>query len=249
MAQRDRAPGAAECCEVSHLDRRSLEDLDAIAGAELHDGLLPARLLAAGPAPPLRLGPHLDDVHGNNLDVEELLDGLPDLGLVRARVHAEGVLVVLDKAVALLRDDRSEDDLARIEAHLDTTSVTRSRAPSVARTERAQTIAPTSSSDGPTMSTLVRLRKLFASTSSSGRTTTRSGRSTPHARTSSAALLVDGCSNAPPATTASEPRRACSESAARNAARRALRLTFSAKLRGVGGNAAPPPVHCGARVE
>src|SRR5687767_4342473 len=249
MAQRDRAPGAAECCEVSHLDGRPLEDLDAVAGPELDDGLLPARLPPACPAAALGLRLHLHDVHGHDLDVEEILDGLPDLRLVRARVHAEGVLVVLDQAVALLGDDRGEDDLARIEAHLDATSCTRSRAPSVASSERAQTIAPTSSSDGSTTRARSRLRKLLTSVSSSGSATTRSGDSAPQACRSSAAAFVEGSSNAPPGMTAREPRAAWWESAERSAARRALRLTFRSKLRGTWAKATPPPVHWGARVE
>src|SRR5919108_1212641 len=226
MAQRDRAPSAAECCEVSHLDGRPLEDFDAIAGAELDDRLLPAGLRAAGPAAALGLRLHLEDVHCDDLDVEELFDGLADLRLVGARVHAERVLVVLDQAVALLGDDRGEDHLARVEAHLAITSWTRSRAPSVASSERAQTIAPTSRSDGSTTSTLARLRKLFTSFSSSGSATTSSGDSAPQASKTPAAALVEGSSKAPPGITARDPRAAWAESAERNAARRTLRLTL-----------------------
>ena len=73
-----------------------------------------------------------------------------DLRLVRLRVDPERVLVVLDEAVALLRDDRGDDDLPGIEAHAPATSWIRSSAPSVTSTERAHTSAPTSSSDGST---------------------------------------------------------------------------------------------------
>src|SRR5512133_2226289 len=44
------------------------------------------------------------------------------------------------------------------------------------------------------------------------------------------------------------PLAACCVRAARSAERRALRLTLTLKSRGVGGNATPPPVQCGARV-
>src|SRR5437763_6790480 len=40
----------------------------------------------------------------------------------------------------------------------------------------------------------------------------------------------------------------CAASAARNAARLTFLFTFSSKLGGVGGNATPPPVNCGARI-
>src|SRR5688572_25943065 len=249
MAQRDRAPGAAICCEVSHLNGSPLEDLDAVAVAQLDDGLLPAGLSPLGPAAALRLRPHLEDVDADHLDVEELLDGLADLRLVRPRVDLEGVLVVLDEAVALLRDDRGENDLAGVEAHLDIASCTCSSASSVARTARAQTSAPTSSSDGSRTSARSRLRKLLITFSSSGSATTSSGYFGSQARTSSAADFVDGSSKPPPSIAAIEPFSAWKESAERNAERRALRLTLRSKPRGCLANATPPPVHCGALVE
>ena len=45
------------------------------------------------------------------------LDRLADLRLVRVLVHLERVLAVGDQAVALLRDDRREQHLVRMEAH------------------------------------------------------------------------------------------------------------------------------------
>ena len=46
----------------------------------------------------------------------------------------------------------------------------------------------------------------------------------------------------------SVPSAACWESTPRSAERRVLRFTLTSKSRGVGGNATPPPVQCGARV-
>jgi hypothetical protein len=51
--------------------------------------------------------------------VEELLDRLADLRLVRVGIDAERVLAVLDQAVALLDDDRREQHFVRVEAQLD----------------------------------------------------------------------------------------------------------------------------------
>src|SRR4051812_10710705 len=93
---------------------QALEDRDLVARAHLHDRLLPRPRATGGQAAALGLGLHrggadLDDAH-----VEELLDRLADLRLVRVRVHAERVLVVRSEHVALLADDRADDDLARM---------------------------------------------------------------------------------------------------------------------------------------
>src|SRR5207244_5383843 len=127
-------------------DGGPLEDLDAVALAELDDRLLPTGLAPAAHAAALRLRLHLDDVHAENLHVEELFDRVADLRLVRALVHAERVLVLLDQAVALLGHDRGDQDLPDV--HQLTISCTRASAVSLTRSERAQTSAPTSSSAG-----------------------------------------------------------------------------------------------------
>src|SRR5437867_10378070 len=67
---------------------------------------------------PLRLRLDHRDVHAQNLDVEQLLDRLPNLGLVRVRMDAERVrVVVLDLGVALLGHDRGEEDFVWMQAH------------------------------------------------------------------------------------------------------------------------------------
>src|ERR671935_1078188 len=95
----------------------SFEDLDRFALAQLDDRLLPAGLAAANHPAPLRLRLHLEDVDRLDVDVEELLDRLADLRLVRVRVHAERVLALLDQRVALLRDDGGEQDFVWVQAH------------------------------------------------------------------------------------------------------------------------------------
>src|SRR4029078_9208148 len=122
---------------------------------ELDDGLLPAGLHALDHPAALRLGLHLDDVHGDDVDLEELLDRLADLGLVRVGVDAERVLAVGRARVALLGHDRGECDLACVHraappspAALSLARVcTSGSAFSETTSERAQTTALTSRSD------------------------------------------------------------------------------------------------------
>src|SRR5262245_11004479 len=95
----------------------SLEEVDATALGERH-----IRLLPVGTAPEmlphapdlaeLAVRPDLGDLH-----LEEDLDGLADLHLVRARMHAEHDLVPqLVHQRALLGDDRALDDVGGVHA-------------------------------------------------------------------------------------------------------------------------------------
>ena len=89
------------------------------------------------------------------------------------------------------------------------------------------------------------LRKLFAQFASSEPTTTRMR--PVKSPSASAAALVDGVSNVAGSQTASEPRSAWTDSAARSAFLRALRLTLTVYERGDGPNATPPPYRFGVR--
>src|SRR6266516_1902316 len=80
-------------------------------------------------------------------------------------------------------------------------------------------------------------QEAFAFTRSSASWVTSTERAQRSAATSSS-----------PGVTTTARSAACCESTARSAERRALRFTFTSKSRGVGGNATPPPVQCGARV-
>src|SRR5918996_1235825 len=206
------------------LDLCPLEDFDRLALAELDDRLLPPGLLALERAAALRLRLDLDDVHALDLVLEQLLHCLAHLGLVRVGMDAERVLVVADQRVALLGDDRGEEDFVRVQAH-DTLACTCGSAASLTRSERAHTSSETSSSPGTVTRTRSRFRNDFPSTSSSSVTTTSSGSS--RSASSCAALRVEGSSPPSPESTASEPACAWSLSAERNAARRSLRFTFT----------------------
>src|SRR5215212_1870524 len=95
---------------------QALEDRDRVARAHLHDGLLPGARAPGGQAAALGLGLDRHGADLDHLDVEELLDGLANLGLVGVRVDAERVLVVGREHVALLADDGTDDHLAGVHA-------------------------------------------------------------------------------------------------------------------------------------
>src|SRR5579864_4976230 len=231
----------------SALELSPLEDLDRVALAQMDDRLLPARLRTENAAAALRLRANLDDVHALDLDVEELLDGLAHLRLVCVLVHLERVLVLRDLLVALLRDHRTDQHLAWMQAH-DALPCTASSAAWLTSSERAHTTCATSSSDGTVTSTRSRLRNDFETLSSSGVTITTVGVDAPHFESSSDAPFVEGVSNGFGSSSASVPACAWSESAERSAAFKAFLFTFTEKSRGVGGNATPPALNCGARI-
>src|SRR6187431_703355 len=103
----------------------SREDVDR-AGLEGDDRALGVLALAHAETRTTGLALTVQGVDRRHLDVEDLLDGELDLGLVRAGVHGERVLALVDQAVALLRDDGRDDDVARVlvlrGAHAETSS-------------------------------------------------------------------------------------------------------------------------------
>src|SRR5215217_9534607 len=98
---------------------RSPEDLDALARGEGDDGALGVLALAhLRASAALALALSVDRVHAEDLHVEDLLDGDLDLRLVRLRQHDERVLPGVDQSVALLGDDRGEQDVPGVaDAH------------------------------------------------------------------------------------------------------------------------------------
>src|SRR5690606_8476683 len=99
--------------DPSQLSGDSREDVDG-ARLEGHDGALGVLALARAEAGAAGLALTVQGVHRGDLHAEDLLDRELDLGLVRAGVHDERVLALVDQSVALLRDDRREDDVARV---------------------------------------------------------------------------------------------------------------------------------------
>src|SRR6478752_1410890 len=107
---------------VSSLGRSGAraEDVDGTL-AERDDGALGVLALADAEAGAPRLALAVHRVDRVDLDVEDLLDGDLDFRLVRPGVDEERVLALVEKAVGLLRDDRGDEDVARVldvDAHL-----------------------------------------------------------------------------------------------------------------------------------
>src|SRR4051812_34197014 len=98
---------------------RAAEDLDAVPRGDGDDGALGVLALAHLRAPAaLALALTVDRVHAEDLHVEDLLDRDLDLRLVGLGQHDERVLVLVDEPVALLRDDRREQDVPQVaDAH------------------------------------------------------------------------------------------------------------------------------------
>src|SRR5439155_9667728 len=173
--------------------------------------------------------------------------GLADLRLVRVGMDSEAVLAPVDRRVGLLGHDRGEQHLVGVQAH-DALPSTASSASCVTSSDRAQATAATFSSLGAVTTTLSRFRNDLITACSWSVATTTTGLSFPHEARRSAASFVEGASKLEPSSTPNVPLVACEDSAPRSAERRALRFTFTSKLRSPVGNATPPPVQCGARV-
>src|SRR3954463_10751150 len=101
--------------QLLSLGRLLPEQVDRLtACGQRDDGALGALARAVSGTGALALALAVGGVHRRDLDLEDLLDGDLDLGLVRVGVNDERVDVVLDQPVGLLGDDRRQDDVARI---------------------------------------------------------------------------------------------------------------------------------------
>src|SRR6266568_620050 len=93
------------------------EYVDPVAFTKRDDRALDRLARAVTQSGPLPFAWPIERVHVGDLDVEHLLDRDLDLRLVRQRVDVERVLVLVQQAVALLGDDRSEQHIAGIVEH------------------------------------------------------------------------------------------------------------------------------------
>src|SRR6478752_7698592 len=102
------------------------EHVDAVAGPQRDDRALHVPAPAVAKPGALALAWPVVRIHVGDLDVEHSLHRDLDLRLVGLGVYVEGVLVLVEQAIALLRDDRSEQDVARVVEHQLSSSFTAS---------------------------------------------------------------------------------------------------------------------------
>src|SRR5947207_6865209 len=103
---------------------RAAEGLDPVAVSQLDHRPLGVLALAPTGAGALALALAVERIHGEDTDIEDLLNSDLDLGLVGIRVDQERVPVAVQFAVALLGDDRRDDHVPRVghRAHCSTSS-------------------------------------------------------------------------------------------------------------------------------
>src|SRR3954470_14699743 len=93
---------------------RAAEGLDTVTVSQLHHRALGRLALTEARPGALALALAVRGVDRQYADVEDLLDRDLDLGLVRVRVDQERVPVLVENAVALLGNNRGDDDVARV---------------------------------------------------------------------------------------------------------------------------------------
>src|SRR5215469_17953301 len=89
--------------------------LNPVASGETDDGALGVWPLAPAEPRAATLAWPVDRVHASDLHVEGGLDGLADLHLVRVWRDDERVLALVGEPEALLRDNRPQQDVARVD--------------------------------------------------------------------------------------------------------------------------------------
>src|ERR1700733_8353215 len=109
----------AMCAQAPMIARsadRAADEIDPFSPGGADNGALGVRPLAPAKARPAPLAGPVDRVDPGHLDPEDGFHRLPDLGLVGPGRDDEGVLAVIGQPVALLRDDRLDQDVARVGA-------------------------------------------------------------------------------------------------------------------------------------
>src|SRR3989337_1961696 len=94
----------------------TFEELDLVVRGQGDHRLSPGgRMLDAVPLYPFGLTFDVDDVHLSHVHAERLLHSLLDLVLVAGAANPKNVLVIAAEARSLLRDERSQEDVQRVD--------------------------------------------------------------------------------------------------------------------------------------
>src|SRR5687767_1658916 len=226
-------------------------DVDRLAFGQRHVRLAPVTATALTELEGFALALHVHDIHGLDVDAENLLDRHLDIGLGSVLGDFERVLVGnFLQARGLFGHARRTEHFVELggvvrNAHASHSSIFLT-ASEVITTVSAPTRATGSRPCTSRTSTYGRLRA-DRYTDSDASSVTISGRR-PTSRPLSLAIidLVFGESISNDSTTMIRPWRLSSDRIADIAARYILRLTFCAKLRGLAAKVTPPPTKIGA---
>src|SRR5512133_3666436 len=172
---------------------RPLEEGDGLAFLQGHEGLLPVRAPADVAADPLVLPARDGGAHGEDVHVEQLLDGLLHLDLGRVAVHLERELPGrLSRALVLLGDERTLHHVLGGEVHESTSSIffaVAAVSTSVSCPRMSYTLRPSTGRK----SAPARFRTLFASAWFAAASTTSAFFAPSFARTFAAVALFGAC--------------------------------------------------------
>src|SRR5690606_15648465 len=201
-----------------------------MARGELDERLLPTAPLPRAQAEPLRLPRHPRDRDPLDLDVEQQLHRLADVGLVRVRAHAKDDLArALREGGGLLGDVRTDDHLHQPLLPCCLAHAKRSSSDFAAAFVTTTAGAPTRDSGSTlrasTTSSCGRLRAASHRFTSKSATTMRP-RSMPSSASFFFSSFVFGAATPISSATTSRSCRRSSDSIDRIAARYILRLTF-----------------------
>src|SRR4029077_17145036 len=120
------APARSPCiASAALLDPLHEVLLDALALAERDDGLLPIGPVPDAPSEATRLAGDVNDVHGDDIDLERIGDRVRDVTLRRALRDGERVPAGVRLAHRPLGDDGADQDRVPLDAHFALPTVAR----------------------------------------------------------------------------------------------------------------------------
>src|SRR5256886_9447062 len=198
--------------------------LDALTLTERDDGLLPIGPMADAPTEPPRLAGHVNDVHGDDVDLERIRDRVGDVTLRRALRDGECVASRVRLAHRALGDDRSDEDRVAFDAHSALPTVARAASPSRAglrtRTVSARSTSSSRSVPGVRRSNSLRFAVARPTRSSVSAVTSTARPVSPTRASQSTTSRARSCSpsNRSSSTTSICPLAAASAGACANAA-------------------------------